>query len=341
MSSLNPNPQKMSETKLLTKKIFNEKISICSSICLLGHVSPDGDCIGSTMGIYNYIKNVRGGNIPRLKVHLSDVSDKFSYLPGFDDIDSFPGDGTYDLAIVCDSADVSRLGKFKRYMDTAGMVFLIDHHETNAGFGDYYLVKPDESSASEVAFSLMDQSFFDKSVATCIYTGLVHDTGVFRFKSTHKSTMEIAGLCIERGVDFGRIIEDSFFSMTIDQKRMLGNCLIRMQAVFNGMLVYTFADSTLRDQFGGPEVDMDGMIDVIRSTMGALAVFFLYPGRDGRIKASLRSNTDKIDVSRIAIDFGGGGHKRAAGCFMSANIEKDIADLILLFKKQFISAGLI
>lgn len=321
--------------KLLTAEIFNKKILESSSICVLGHINPDGDCLGSSLGVYNYIKNMSGDKSSIIKVHLSDVYDKFSFLPGYTSIDSSLTAEPYGLAIVCDSASIERLGKFKIYLKSARQILMLDHHATNTGFGDFYVIRPDASSTSEVAYSLMDPAFFDKNVALCIYTGIVHDTGVFRYSSTHPSTMKIAARCMEFGIDFNRVIEDSFFSMTLRQKKMLGHCLINMQSAFDGKLVYAYADVTLRDKFGGPSLDMDGMIDNIRTTAGALTAFFIYPSRDGRLKVSLRSNTDDIDVSIIAQYFGGGGHKRAAGCFVSSDVEKDISDICGLFKAQF------
>lgn len=319
---------------LLTSEIFNFKISKAPSICILGHINPDGDCVGTALGLYNYIQNVRNHSLPTIRVHMSDVYDKFSFLPGFDCIDPDIGKGQYELAIVCDAADIARLGKYGVYYKSAKEVLMLDHHETNTGFGDFYLIEPDASSSSELAYSLMDQNFFDKSVALCIYTGIVHDTGVFRYSSTHPSTLRVAARCMELGVDLEKVIEDSFFSMTLMQKKMLGHCLINMQSVFDGKVVYTFANATLREEFGGPLLDMDGMIDNIRTTQGAQAAFFIYALRDGRFKASLRSNTDDIDVSIIAKKFGGGGHKRAAGCFVAQDLEKAIADILELIKAQ-------
>lgn len=318
---------------LLTKDIFNEKIMSASSVCILGHINPDGDCVGSALAVYNYIKKMRSAQMPILKVHLSDVFDKFVFLPGFEGIDKSTTKGPYDLAIVCDCADMDRLGRYRVYLRTAKEVLMIDHHETNAGFGDFYLIISDASSTSEVIYSLMDEKYFDKTAATCIYTGIVHDTGVFRYASTHPDTLRIAARCMELGVDFGNVIEDFFF-MTLMQKKMLGNCLINMHSVFDGKVVYAYADATLRDKFGGSALDMDGMIDNIRTTRGALAAFFIYASRDGRMRASLRSNTDDIDVSIVASEFGGGGHKRAAGCFVSQDVEKDINKILTLFKAQ-------
>lgn len=333
--------RQMNQDRSLTPAIFDEELKKAASICILGHTSPDGDCVGSALAIYNYIKKLRADDPPRVRVHLKDVYDKFAFLPGYDSIDDGLMDVRYELAVVCDSADISRLGKYRIYCDEADRVVMVDHHATNPGFGDRYLIVPDASSTAEVVFGLMDQSFFDRDVATCIYTGIVHDTGVFRYSSTHPATMLVAARCMEQGVDFGRVIEDSFFCMTYMQKKMLAECLINMQSVCDGKLVYSYASQELRERYGGAALDMDGMIDSIRTTTGALAAFFVYATPSGRLKASLRSNTPLIDVSAIAREFGGGGHRQAAGCFMSGDMTRDIDELKRLFEAKLREEGLI
>lgn len=318
----------------LTKEAFNAAIRSADKICILGHISPDGDCIGSVLGTYNYIKNMYPGNEKKVQPYLEEINKKFFFLNGADKICPDKDGEVYDLAIVLDCADAGRLGRFGSYLEEAGHSVLIDHHITNEGFCDMALVRPEASSASEVVYTLMEEEHIDKNTAACIYTGIVHDTGVFKYSSTHRSTMEIAGRCIDYGIDFGSIIEDSFYSMTFDQKHMLGYILCSMKSRFDGKLVYGWVDMEKRRELGAEKMDMDGMIDNMRSTSGALAAVYMYETSDGRIKASLRSNSDIIDVSVIAKNYGGGGHKRAAGCFVSKDFEKNIDEISAEFGRQ-------
>lgn len=333
----------------LTKEIFNRELRNADSICILGHISPDGDCMGSVLGVYNYILNLRAaktaqtdgaqseGGRPQLIVrpYLEEVGEKFRYLPGSGDVCTDHRDEMrYQLAVVCDCADADRTGKFRKFMDHAERCVMIDHHITNPGFGDYCLVKPHSSSASEVLYGLLEEEYIDYKVAECIYTGLIHDTGVFRHNSTSPETMRVAAKCMEYGINFNRIIEESFFSMTFEQKRMLGWLLCHMESRLDGRLILSCLDMKTRREMGAEDMDMDGMIDQLRTTTGALLAAYMYETKDGRVKLSLRSNSDLADVSRIAQQYGGGGHKRAAGCFMGLDFAKNAAEIEALVKEQ-------
>ena len=314
--------------ELLTKEIFEDSIRKAGSICVLGHVSPDGDCFGSVLAVYHYIKRLREGEEFRLQVYLEEENPKFSFMDGSDLISTDSNDGReYELAVVCDCADTKRLGRFEKYFRGARRSLLIDHHYTNEGFGDFGVIRGTASSACEVLFDLMDERYFDRETAECIYTGIIHDTGVFRYSSTSAHTLEIAGKCIEKGISFGSIIEESFFSMSFEQKRVLGYILSGIRQRAGGKIAYNYLSMEERKKLGAEDMDMDGMIDHIRTTTGVLAAAYMYETKDGRAKVSLRSNSDLVDVSRICSANGGGGHKKAAGCFMSLDFEKNMDEI--------------
>ncbi len=323
--------QRISGTKMnntLNREVFNEKLRAAGSICILGHVSPDGDCVGSVLAVYNYIRHLKEGGSFTLQAYLEEINPKFSFLSGADRISAEPKDGKkYELAVVCDCADENRLGRFRGYLENAEGSLVVDHHFTNAGFGDACLIVPQASSTCEVLYDLMEEPFFRKDVAECIYTGLVHDTGVFRHNTTSSRTMAIAGKCMDLGIPFGEIIEESFFAMDFEQKKVLGYLLTEMQQRAGGKMICGWLDMETRKKLHAETADMDGMIDQMRTTSGAVMALYMYETKDGRIKASMRSNSDAVDVSLIAMMYGGGGHKRAAGCFMDRDFEKN-ADLV-------------
>ncbi|MDO4962295.1 MAG: DHH family phosphoesterase [Eubacteriales bacterium] len=312
----------------LTKEIFNDNIKAAKSICVLGHVSPDGDCVGSTLAVYNYINNMRAGEDFRLQNYLEPINDKFLFMNGSGLISDDSGDGkVYELAIVCDCGDEKRMGRFEKYYKHAKKALLIDHHFTNVGFGDFGIVRGDASSTAEVLYDLFEERYFDKNIAECLYTGLAHDTGVFRYSSTSTHTMEIASKCMEAGINFTKIIDESFFAMNFDQKIVLGTVLGNMKKRMDGKLVYSSIDMETRKKLNAEDMDMDGMIDQIRTTTDALVGVYMYETKDGRVKISLRSNSDLVDVSRVASANCGGGHKKAAGCFMSLDFEKNMDEI--------------
>ena len=312
------------------KEKFNELIRESESICILGHISPDGDCAGSTLGVYNYIKSMceSCGTVKRIRVYLEELADKFSYLCGYDEICHEPDENeSYELAIVCDCGDFARMGKFMRYAKEAKKIFCADHHITNTGFGDYHVIMPDASSTCEVVYDLFNKELINKEIAECIYTGLVHDTGVFRYSCTSKHTMEIAGECMEKGIDFGSIIDDGFFAMTYTQKQILARALMESRLSEDGRIISTYIPASAMKLYGVGKKDMDGIIDELRTTKGIVCAVFMYQMITGQYKVSLRSNTDKLDVSKVASHFGGGGHVRAAGCSLPGNPEDIIKKL--------------
>jgi len=316
------------------KEIFASNIRDAETICILGHTSPDGDCVGSTLGIRNYILNM----YPEKKVcvYLDGPSDKFAYMKGFETIvTGCEVEKKYGLCIVCDCADTKRIGKFIKYLATAEKSFLIDHHLTNEGFCDSFEIKPSASSTCEVLFDLMDKSFIDCSVAECIYTGIVHDTGVFKYNCTSRHTMDIAGFCMEKGVSFGKVIDDSFYSMSFKARKLLGTVLGNMEQAMDGKIVYSVLDRKTMLAAGIDNTrETDGYIDNIRNTEGCICAVFLYQLPDGNYKASLRSNSDRLNVAQIAASFEGGGHKMAAGCFVNGDIRQGIQKIIDLVFEQ-------
>ena len=315
------------------REIFSRMIDEAGSICILGHIGPDGDCVGSALAIRNYIRNRRPSLAEEdVRVFLDEMSPKFEFLPGFSEI-CHDGEEkrVYDLAIVTDCAEAKRTARFAHLLDSSRKSFMIDHHVTNPGFCDFFVVRPDASSASEVAFDLFEEAYIDRNVALYIYTGLVHDTGVFRYPATSTHTMAIAARCMEFGIDFGSVIDDSFFGMSYEQKKMQGIVLERMERYFDGRLVISYADRESMEPLGLVAKDMDGMIDQLRGIRGVWMAVFLYQMKDRSYTLSMRSNVDAIDVSSIALKFGGGGHRRAAG----ATLGSDLAASMEMLKKEF------
>jgi len=316
------------------KQKFDENLKNASTVCILGHTSPDGDCVGSTLALFNYIGNKYPDT--KVQVYLDEPSEKFSYLSGYDRICSDCAvEKSYDLCIVCDCADTARIGKFLKYLPLAKHSFLFDHHMTNTGFCDEHVIRPEASSTCEVLFELLETEYVDEKVAKCIYTGLIHDTGVFKYNCTSDRTMAIAGFCMEKGIEFGKIIDDSFYSMGFKARKLLGSVLSDLQCDLDGRFVYSVLERKTMTEAGiTNNRDTDGFIDNIRNTDGAVCAAFFYQLLDGTYKASLRSNSEKLSVAAIASEFEGGGHKLAAGCFIKGNLQDGIRTIIERVKEQ-------
>lgn len=311
---------------------LDTKLENVKTVAILGHVRPDGDCIGSCLATYNYLKE----NHPEIEavVYLEPPSSKFQYLKNFEHIVSdFTEDKEYDLCIGLDSSDTLRFGTAVKYLNSAQKSLCVDHHVTNVKYASENVVKADASSTCEVLFGLFDESKISKAVAECIYTGIIHDTGVFKFDCTSAKTMEIAGKMMEKGINFSRIIDDSFYRKTYIQNQILGRALLESITFHDGRCIFSVINKKDMDFYGVTSSDMDGVIDQLRITEGVECAIFMYETSCREYKVSMRSTND-LDVSKIAVYFGGGGHKKAAGCTMSGSVHDVINNLSDQITKQ-------
>lgn len=299
-------------------------IDQAGKIVILGHVNPDGDCVGSCLAVYNYIKEWDSSRA--VTVRLERAPSKFSYLSGFDAIETEAGEETYDLCICLDSSDEERLGDFKSCFDRSAKTICIDHHITNRGYAQENVIDGHASSACEVVYGQLDESRISKHVAECIYTGIIHDTGVFKYSNTSRKTMEIAGRMMEKGIDFGTIIDGSFYKKTYMQSQILGRALLESITFLDGRCIFSVVRKKDMDFYGVEKSDLDGIVDQLRVIDGIECAIFLYETGIHQFKVSLRSNSI-VDVSRIAAYFGGGGHVRAAGCTMSGSVHDVVNNL--------------
>lgn len=296
---------------------FNKVLDGVKDVVLLGHIHPDGDCIGTCLGMYNYISE----NYPQVAVDLclAKPADKFSYMKNFDRIKGEPEpERVYQLCITLDSSDEERLGIFRPYFESAGETLCIDHHVTNKGFAKKNHIVPSASSCSEVLYTLLDDDKVSRETAECLYTGIVHDTGVFKYSNTSRKTMEIAGILMEKGLNITKIIDDSFYRRTYVQNQLLGRALLESFRFLDGRCIFTALKQKEMDFYGADSSDRDGIIDQLRITEGVECAIFIFEKEPHVYKVSMRSN-NYVDVSKIASYFGGGGHVRAAGCTMNGS----------------------
>ena len=316
--------------------VLEQMLEQTGSVVILGHVRPDGDCLGSTLGLYHYIQT----NYPviRAAVYLEESSPKFGYLAGYDAILHETDEERYELCICLDCGDEERLGSFGVYLANASKSLCLDHHITNTRFCEVNLVSENASSTCEVLFEQLDEEKIDKAAAECLYTGLIHDTGVFKYSCTSARTMEIAGKLMAKGIDFGSIIDNSFYKKTYVQNQILGRALLESITFLDGKCIFSALRQSEMEFYGVNGKDMDGIIDQLRLTEGVEVAIFMDQTGPQEFKVSLRSQ-NAVDVSRIASYFGGGGHVRAAGCTMSGRIHDVVNNLSLHIAKQLDAAG--
>lgn len=301
--------------------ILTDALNGKKNVVILGHVNPDGDCVGSCLGMYNYLtENFEDLDVT---VYLHTLSKKFEYIKGYTDVcTEFDPNQKYDLCITLDASDVKRLGDFAPYLETAEYSLCIDHHVTNAGMANVNVVDADASSCCEVLYGLLESQKISKEVAECLYTGIIHDTGVFKYSNTSRKTMEIVGRLIEFGIDFPRIIDESFFMKSYGQSKLHGCALLNSKRIMEDKCIYTVVTQEQLKEFGCTVKATDGIVDQLRVIDGVEVVILLYEtGNPSEYKVSLRTNSE-VDLARIAAVFGGGGHVKAAGCTVTGTVEE-------------------
>lgn len=307
-------------------KKINEIIGDAKTVGIAGHIRPDGDCVGSTMALYNYLKKNRKDL--EIKVYLEMVDSKFESVPNIEDVDVNGYDGTiYDLFISLDTGSIERLGFNRPFFENAKRTVCIDHHKSNEGYGDYNYILPDASSACEVLYDVLDISMYDETIAMPLYMGIAHDSGVFRFQSTSSKTMRIAAEMIDLGVNVNEVLEETYYRKTYNQMMIMSQIQSSAVITMNGKCIYGICTAEMMEKYGVSKNDLDAVIGSIRNVEGVEVAMFAYQIGKNTFKFSLRSK-NYVDVSKIAVSFGGGGHVRASGFDIEGSLEKSIEKVL-------------
>lgn len=303
---------------------IDELIKNVSSVGISGHVRPDGDCIGSVMALYLYIKK----NKPeaRVQVFLEKPAEIFRCIKGVDEIDSeMKTEEIFDIFFVLDTA-ADRIGDAYPIYERALQKVNIDHHISNKGTGNINILVPEGSSTSEIVYHNIDHSKMDVEIAKAIYLGIAHDTGVFKYSNTAPETLRTVAHLIEFGFDFSSLIDETFYEKTYHQNQIMGRALLESIRFMDGKCIVSSVSKRMMDFYGVDKNDLDGIINQLRIIKGVECAIFLYQTGEMEYKVSLRSN-HYVNVSEIASYFGGGGHIRAAGCTMKGTVHDVINNL--------------
>ena len=288
------------------------------TILIAGHLRPDGDCVGAAAAAYLYLKKIYPE--AQISAYVEKVPEVCRFLDPEHSIfvEKLP-EGPVDLFLSLDSSTKDRLGEAERLFDTAGRTACIDHHVSNLGYARENFVEAGSSSACEVLYELMEEELIDTRIAEAIYIGIIMDTGVFRYSNTSKKTMEIAGSLMEKGVPFWKYIDECFYQRTYTQTQLLGRTLLTSMRLMDGRVIVATVTRRMLEFYGAQTEDIEGIIDQLRVTKGVEVALLLQEIDDQQYKVSMRSNTF-VDVSKIAVYFGGGGHVKAAGCTMRGSL---------------------
>lgn len=288
------------------------------TVALGGHIRPDGDCVGSCMGLYLYLKE----QYPQIRtdVYLEDIPDAYRFIRDTQDVRHEITQGqVYDLFICLDCGDEDRLGFSAPLFRDAGQTCCIDHHASNRSFADFNEIVPDASSTSELVYYLLDREKISLDCAEALYMGIVHDTGVFRYSCTNPETLEAAAELLRKGVNGSEIVEKTFYEKTYVQNQLLGFALLESILILDKRCIVSWVTKKNMAFFEACPADMEGIVSQMKQTKDMEVAVFLYETDTQLFKVSLRSR-DKVDVSKIATYFGGGGHVRAAGFTMAGTV---------------------
>ena len=311
---------------------LEEELKGVHSIGIAGHIRPDGDAVGSCLGLYLYLSE----NYPELavQVYLEDFPKSFMMLKGTETIShEFHADAPHDLFIALDCADEKRLGKALPLLQNAKHTLCIDHHISNIGFADANDIRPDASSTSEIVADMLDESKISQEAAEALYMGIVHDTGVFRHSCTSPETLEVAAKLMRKGVRCNKIINDTYYDKTYYQNQILGRALLESVLLLDGKIIFSAVRQKELSFYGVGPSDLEGIVQQLMGTVGVETAIFLYETAPQQFKVSLRSR-EKVDVSEIASYFGGGGHVRAAGCTMQGSVYDVVNNITYHIEKQ-------
>ena len=286
-----------------------------TEVALACHVNPDADALGSMLGLSAYLRSRGASTTCSFPNDPLDPPRWASFLPGADrlvPVREFPKEPA--VMVTCDCASFDRLGALGRAASKAAEVIWIDHHRSNEGLGTVPIVDPAASSTCELVFRLTEVmgGGLPGEAATCLYCGLVTDTGRFQYEATTPETLRVAARLREHDFDHARLVQALYEDNRPAYLRLMGTALGRLIEVPEADLVWTYLTQADLIGSGVHAAETDDLIDIVRTARDVDVAALLKQQRDGRFKVSVRSRGGH-DLSTVAASFGGGGHRLAAG----------------------------
>ena len=280
---------------------------------VLGHVRPDGDALGSQLALALSLQQLG----KEVRVWNEDgMLEKYSFLPRAELLTKPPSSPeNVDVAIALDTAIQNRLGTALAGVRSAKIWINIDHHLSNPGYGNIAYVDPSAPATAEIVFRLIKSQGlpFNRDIAENLYAAISTDTGSFQYPKTSAHTLEIAAELIRAGLDVGRLNQQLYENYPRRRLELLRE-LLRTMRFEQGDSVASFSLSLkTAAELGVLPEDNEGLIDHLRAIRGVIVAVFFEELTDGKVRVSMRSKSDAVDVCAICQKFGGGGHTLAAG----------------------------
>lgn len=309
-------------------EIFEKIISLIvkyDQFLLIIHESPDGDTVATSLGLQIALQKL-GKSV--VTVCRDEVPKPFAFLPMADGVKKDFLVGDFDVIIVLDCGDLRRTGFPDRLKDFAKhkkRLINIDHHPKNDlhKVANINLFDERAAAVSEIVFDLVRhlEIPLDKDIATCFLTSLYTDTGGFKHSNTTPKSLEYASIWLAHGARLKTITKNVSMNRSISSLKLWGMALSRIRKGKSGLALSVVTREDIEAANASDE-DLSGVVNMINTIPGSKAAILLSETADGKIKASLRTESDRIDVSKIAAFFGGGGHRKAAGFTIPGRLEK-------------------
>ena len=289
-----------------------EEIRLHQTFAVVGHVRPDGDCIGSQMALTLALKN-EGKKVTCW--NEDSVPKKLSFLDPDKLVQKPRPKFRFDCVIATDCASFERLGKAGLHIAQRKVLINIDHHESNTRYGDINWVSRRESSTGELIYRLIKAGNWSiaPAMADCLFTAVSTDTGSFQYPTTRPSTYNVAGELVKRGANLAQICDEVYQSFPLSRVRLLKHVYNKFRLTHDNRIAYFWLKKSDFTRTGADSSEAEGLIDHIRAIEPVIVAAVFEEVEPGLTRISLRSKSDKVNVSTIAEMFGGGGHTAAAG----------------------------
>jgi bifunctional oligoribonuclease and PAP phosphatase NrnA len=308
------------------------------TVCVVGHIRPDGDCVGSQLGLTLALRNegkkVTCWNEDRMP-------EKYEFLDR-DGIIQKPRKGLkFDCVVATDAASLERIGAVSRFVTHRKLLINIDHHESNTRFADLNWVSGREPSTGELIFRLLKIAKWPitKRIADCLFTAVSTDTGSFQYASTRPGTYHVAGELVSRGADLARICDEVYQSYPLSRARLLRHVYSHFRLTHDNQIAYFWLKKADLARTGADSCDSEGLIDHIRAIAPVVVACVFEEVEPELTRISLRSKSDNVNVNEIAAQFGGGGHSAAAGARIPGSPLSTQRKVIAAIKKALNAAG--
>ena len=291
------------------------------TFAIAGHVSPDGDCIGSQLAL-GCVLECLGKRVTYLMAEDVPVDETLAFLPGAEKL--IPGSSELepvDVFVGVDVPSLERMGSCARHHHAARCTVTIDHHANDERISDFAYVDPDAASTTMIIWRLAGLlcGVVPRDAAECCYMGLMTDTGGFRFQNADHRAFAAAAQMVSMGANPSKCAQEAYQNRTIESLKLMSLAMERAELVNDGQGVISWVSEDDMAEIGAKRSDAEPLIDVLRSIRG-VRIACMLRGQDGVVRGSMRAKDDS-DVAQIARMHGGGGHKAAAGFTMQVPIE--------------------